>query len=55
MAYVLGRLIIVTSYLAPIVYETTMGLTRNLSLILGGATACTYMIASFIPLWVRPF
>lgn len=30
-----------------------MGLSRNLSLILGGATACTYMVASFIPLWVR--
>ena len=29
-----------------------MGLSRNLSLILGGATACTYMVASFIPLWV---
>jgi hypothetical protein len=29
-----------------------MGLSRNLSLILGGATACTYLVASFIPLWV---
>ncbi|KAK7685453.1 hypothetical protein QCA50_011316 [Cerrena zonata] len=39
------------NYLAPIVYQNTMGLSRNLSLILGGATACTYMVASFIPLW----
>jgi hypothetical protein len=30
-----------------------MGLSRNLSLLLGGGTACTYMVASFIPLWVR--
>lgn len=29
-----------------------MGLTRNLSLILGGFTAVTYMFASLIPLWV---
>ena len=27
-------------------------MSRNLSLILGGATACTFMVASFIPLWV---
>ncbi|KAI0314342.1 general substrate transporter, partial [Amylostereum chailletii] len=39
------------NYLAPIVYQNTMGLSRNLSLILGGGTACTYMVASFIPLW----
>lgn len=29
-----------------------MGLSRNLSLLLGGFTAVTYMVASFIPLWV---
>ncbi|KAL2061699.1 hypothetical protein VTL71DRAFT_7077 [Oculimacula yallundae] len=28
-----------------------MGLSRNLSLILGGCTALTYLAASFIPLW----
>ncbi|KAI0071993.1 general substrate transporter [Panus rudis PR-1116 ss-1] len=39
------------NYLAPIVYQNTMGLSRNLSLILGGATACTFMLASFLPLW----
>lgn len=39
------------NYLAPIVYQNTMGLSRNLSLLLGGGTACTYMVASFIPLW----
>ncbi|CAK5271861.1 unnamed protein product [Mycena citricolor] len=39
------------NYLAPVVYQNTMGLSRNLSLILGGFTAVTYMVASFIPLW----
>ncbi|KAB5593245.1 Sugar transporter STL1 [Ceratobasidium theobromae] len=36
---------------APVVYQNTMGLSRNLSLILGGCTAITYLVASFIPLW----
>ncbi|KAJ3763531.1 general substrate transporter [Lentinula raphanica] len=40
-----------TGYLAPVVYQNTMGLSRNLSLILGGCTSITYMFASFIPLW----
>ncbi|KAJ7583572.1 general substrate transporter [Mycena floridula] len=39
------------NYLAPVVYQNTMGLSRNLSLILGGFTAVTYLLASFIPLW----
>ncbi|KAG7087390.1 hypothetical protein E1B28_013361 [Marasmius oreades] len=39
------------NYLAPVVYQQTMGLSRNLSLILGGCTSITYMFASFIPLW----
>ncbi|CAE6429046.1 hypothetical protein ACGC1H_000955 [Rhizoctonia solani] len=39
------------NYLAPVVYQNTMGLSRDLSLILGGCTAITYLIASFIPLW----
>ncbi|KII90209.1 hypothetical protein PLICRDRAFT_159619 [Plicaturopsis crispa FD-325 SS-3] len=39
------------NYLAPVVYQNTMGLSRNLSLILGGGTSVTYMVASFIPLW----
>ncbi|KAH7908218.1 general substrate transporter [Hygrophoropsis aurantiaca] len=39
------------NYLAPVVYQGTMGLSRNLSLILGGCTAVTFMFASFIPLW----
>jgi len=39
------------NYYAPVVYANAMGLSRNLSLILGGCTALTYLAASFIPLW----
>ncbi|KIN04762.1 hypothetical protein OIDMADRAFT_25390 [Oidiodendron maius Zn] len=39
------------NYYAPVVYDNTMGLSRNLSLILGGCTSLTYLAASFIPLW----
>ncbi|QRV72389.1 Sugar (and other) transporter [Ceratobasidium sp. AG-Ba] len=37
---------------APVVYQNTMGLSRNLSLILGGCTAITFLLASFIPFWI---
>jgi MFS family permease len=39
------------NYYAPVVYANTMGLSRNMSLILGGCTSLTYLAASFIPLW----
>lgn len=39
-------LLVICSYLAPVVYQNTMGLSRNLSLILGGCTAVTYMFVS---------
>jgi hypothetical protein len=39
------------NYYSPVVYANTMGLSRNLSLILGGCTSLTYLAASFIPLW----
>lgn len=42
------------SYLAPVVYQQTMGLSRDLSLILGGATAMTFLAASIVPIWVIP-
>lgn len=41
------------NYYAPVVYQRTMGLSRTLSLILGGCTSLTYLVGSFIPLWVR--
>lgn len=40
------------NYYAPVVYESTMGLSRTLSLILGGCTSMTYLVGSIIPLWV---
>lgn len=39
------------NYYAPVVYASSMGLSRQLSLILGGCTSLTYLAASFIPLW----
>ncbi|KAL2354297.1 general substrate transporter [Cryomyces antarcticus] len=39
------------NYYAPVVYQNAMGLSRNMSLILGGCTSMTYLAASFIPLW----
>lgn len=41
------------NYYAPVVYQQTMGLSRTLSLILGGCTSMTYLAGSAIPLWVR--
>lgn len=40
------------SYLAPVVYQQAIGLSRQLSLILGGATAITFLAGSVIPIWV---
>lgn len=40
------------NYYAPIVYQRTVGLSRNLSLILGGCTSLTYLLGSIIPLFV---
>lgn len=40
------------NYYAPTVYENAMNLSRNLSLILGGCTSLTYLIGSFLPLFV---
>ncbi|KAH8898093.1 sugar transporter [Thozetella sp. PMI_491] len=39
------------NYYAPVVYQTTMGMPRHTSLILGGCTAVTYLIGSFISLY----
>ena len=40
------------NYYAPVVYASAMGLSRNLSLILGGCTSLTYLVGSAIPLWI---
>ena len=39
------------NYYAPTVYQNAMGLSRNLSLILGGCTSLAYLVGSIIPLW----
>ncbi|KAJ5273766.1 hypothetical protein N7478_008891 [Penicillium angulare] len=39
------------NYYAPTVYENAMGLSRNLSLILGGCTSLAYLVGSIVPLW----
>jgi MFS family permease len=38
------------NYYAPSLYEQNMHLSRNLSLILGGCTQCTYLVGSAIPI-----
>ncbi|KAF7557391.1 hypothetical protein G7Z17_g640 [Cylindrodendrum hubeiense] len=40
------------NYYAPIVYQKTMGISRNLSLILGGCTSLTYLVGSIIPVFL---
>ena len=37
------------NYYAPVIFQDTMGMTRNLSLILGGCIQCTYLVGSAIP------
>lgn len=39
------------NYYAPVVYQSTMKLSRNTSLILAGCTEIVYLAASFFPLW----
>ncbi|CCH44489.1 Low-affinity glucose transporter HXT1 [Wickerhamomyces ciferrii] len=40
------------NYYNPIIYKNTMGFTENISNILGGCTAITYLLGSFIPVFV---
>ncbi|KAI9372237.1 general substrate transporter [Aspergillus egyptiacus] len=37
------------NYYGPVMFQTTMGMGRNLSMILGGAIQCTYLVGSAIP------
>ncbi|KAL3477091.1 general substrate transporter [Aspergillus californicus] len=37
------------NYYGPVMFQTTMGMTRNLAMILGGAIQCTYLVGSAIP------
>ena len=40
------------NYYAPVLFQTTMGLSRNLSLILAGCAQCTYLVGSIIPVFL---
>lgn len=40
------------NYYLPSILENDMGLTRNLSLILGGCAQCTYLVGSAIPVFL---
>lgn len=37
------------NYYGPVMFQTTMGMGRNLAMILGGAIQCTYLVGSAIP------
>ncbi|KAL4975988.1 hypothetical protein BDW66DRAFT_160080 [Aspergillus desertorum] len=37
------------NYYGPVMFQTTMNMGRNLSMILGGAIQCTYLVGSAIP------
>lgn len=40
------------NYYMPVVFSDSMGLSRNLSLILGGCAQCTYLVGSAIPVFL---
>ncbi|KAL4951910.1 general substrate transporter [Aspergillus filifer] len=37
------------NYYGPVMFQTTMGMGRNLAMLLGGAIQCTYLVGSAIP------
>ncbi|CRG88457.1 Sugar transporter STL1 [Talaromyces islandicus] len=40
------------NYYAPVMFQENMHMSRNLSLLLGGATQCTYLVGSVIPVFL---
>ncbi|KAI1075786.1 general substrate transporter [Whalleya microplaca] len=40
------------NYYAPVIFQNSMGLSRNLSLVLGGCAQCTYLVGSAIPVFL---
>ncbi|KAL2824271.1 general substrate transporter [Aspergillus cavernicola] len=40
------------NYYGPVMFQTTMGMGRNLAMILGGAIQCTYLVGSAIPVFL---
>ncbi|PLN79950.1 general substrate transporter [Aspergillus taichungensis] len=40
------------NYYGPVMFQTTMGMNRDLSMILGGCIQCTYLVGSAIPVFL---
>lgn len=40
------------NYYAPVIFQNSMNLSRQLSLLLGGAAMCTYLLGSILPLFL---
>ncbi|RAL07042.1 sugar porter family MFS transporter [Aspergillus homomorphus CBS 101889] len=40
------------NYYGPVLFQTTMGMSRNLSMLLGGGMQCTYLVGSAIPVFL---
>lgn len=40
------------NYYAPTIFQENMGVSRNMSLILGGCAQCTYLVGSAIPVFL---
>ncbi|PLB34232.1 sugar porter family MFS transporter [Aspergillus candidus] len=40
------------NYYGPVMFQTTMGMSRDLSMILGGCIQCTYLVGSAIPVFL---
>ncbi|KAI5362776.1 putative major facilitator, sugar transporter, major facilitator superfamily [Septoria linicola] len=40
------------NYYAPVIFQDSMGMTRNMALILGGAAQFTYLVGSIIPVFL---
>lgn len=40
------------NYYTPVIFQSSMGLNRHLSLLLGGASMCTYLVGSIVPVFL---
>lgn len=40
------------NYYGPVLFQETMGMSRNLSMLLGGGMQCTYLVGSAIPVFL---
>lgn len=40
------------AYYAPVIFQTSIGLSRNLSLLFGGCTTLVFWVSSALPIWI---